>query len=99
MTRTLILCFALVSAGVIRAQHPVPAPPTPQTEALLMAQRPSQFSEDQWRRIIRNPGNAGVYPIRLTPSMLDTLDASKLDKRYFYKMMVSPKTNCHDDQN
>ncbi len=61
-----------------------------------MAQRPSHFSEDQWRRIIRNPGNAGVYPIRLTPSMLDTLDASKLDKRYFYKLMPGSPANCAD---
>jgi hypothetical protein len=96
MTRTLILCFALVSAGVMRAQYPVPAPPTPLTEALLMAQRPSHFSEDQWRRIIRNPGNAGVYPIRITRSMLDTLDASELDKRYVYKLMPEPIVNCAD---
>jgi len=87
MTRILILCFALVSAGFMRAQHPVPAPPTPLTEALLMAQRPSRFSEDQWLRIIRNPGNAGVYPIHITRSMLDTLDSSQLDRRYFYKLM------------
>ena len=52
-----------------------------------MAQRPSRFSEDQWLRIIRNPGNAGVYPIHITRSMLDTLDSSQLDRRYFYKLM------------
>ncbi len=61
--------------------------PTPLTEKLLMAQRPASIPVEQWAKMIREPVNATLYPIRLTQAMLDTLDASQLDLRYQYVMV------------
>ena len=41
----------------------------------------------EWLKMMLEPVNATLYPIRLTQAMLDTLDATKLDPRYRYEMV------------
>ena len=83
--RTLALLLVLIPAAAY-SQMQIPGP-TPLTEALLIAQRPVRIPAEQWQRIVRNPANAAAYPIHLSQAMLDTLDTSQLDRRYFYVMM------------
>ena len=81
-----VLAIALLSlAGY--AQEPTGPRPTPLTLALLGSQRPAMVSEEQWLKLISNPANAAVLPIRLSPAMLDTLDTAALDPRYHYVLV------------
>jgi len=54
---------------------------------VIMAQKHTGISDAQWRRMMLDPVNASLYPIRLTQAMLDTLDATKLDMRYRYELV------------
>ena len=82
------MVILLLSPAALRAQelaqHPPPA--NEYTLHLLMAQRPAEMAPEQWKLIVGNPANATLFPIRLTQSMLDTLDTEKLDKRWQYVM-------------
>lgn len=37
--------------------------------------------------MMQEPVNWSLYPLRITPAMLDTLDARQLDVRFRYQMM------------
>ncbi|MBK6894732.1 MAG: hypothetical protein IPH00_16780 [Flavobacteriales bacterium] len=52
-----------------------------------MAQKHTGISDEQWLKMMLEPVNATLYPIRLTQAMLDTLDATKLDARYRYELV------------
>ncbi len=70
--------------------------PNALTMQVIMAQKPSGIAEEQWRKMMLDPVNASLYPIRLTQAMLDTLDASKLDIRYQYIMSSADQTRVHE---
>jgi len=59
---------------------------------VIMAQKPAGITEDQWRKMMLEPVNATLYPIRITQAMLDTLDATQLDLRYRYVMVPEQRT-------
>jgi len=40
--------------------------------------------EADWLKLMAQPVNTSLYPLRITQAMLDTLDATKLDLRYQY---------------
>jgi len=88
--RLLIISFLLLALGAPAQQPTVPKPITPLTEALLLAQRPTGISVEQWRELIRKPTTASLYPIRLSQAMLDTLDVKQLDIRYQYVFVRVP---------
>ncbi len=54
---------------------------------VVMAQKHTGISDEQWRKIMLDPVNASLYPIRITQAMLDTLDGSKLDPQYRYELV------------
>jgi len=85
--RLLIISFLLLALGAPAQQPTVPKPITPLTETLLLAQRPTGITVEQWMELIRKPTTAALYPIRLTQAMLDTLDVKQLDIRYQYIMV------------
>lgn len=62
-------------------------PPNALTMQVIMSQRPASVPEDQWRKMMLDPVNASLYPIRITQAMLDTIDATQLDLRYRYMMV------------
>ena len=64
-----------------------PVKPNALTMQVIMAQKHTGISDEQWRKIMLGPVNATLYPIRLTQAMLDTLDATQLDPRYRYEMV------------
>ena len=61
--------------------------PNALTMQVIMAQKHTGVSDAQWRKMMLEPVNATLYPIRLTQAMLDTLDATQLDIRYRYEMV------------
>ncbi len=69
------------SAGVLTSA------PNALTMQVIMAQRPASIPEIQWRKLMLDPVNASLYPIRITQAMLDTIDATQLDLRYRYMMV------------
>lgn len=69
------------SAGVLLSA------PNALTMQVIMAQRPASIPEAQWRKMMLDPVNASLYPIRITQAMLDTIDARQLDLRYRYMMV------------
>ncbi|MBP9160851.1 MAG: hypothetical protein WAT61_04145 [Flavobacteriales bacterium] len=66
--------------------------PNALTMQVIMAQKPAGITEDQWRKMMLEPVNATLYPIRITQAMLDTLDATQLDLRYRYVMVPEQRT-------
>ena len=62
-------------------------PPNALTIQVIMSQRPASMPEAQWRKMMLDPVNASLYPIRITQGMLDTIDAAQLDLRYRYMMV------------
>ncbi|MBS1936961.1 MAG: hypothetical protein JSS84_04025 [Bacteroidetes bacterium] len=61
--------------------------PTAETRAVLLANCPKDLTGQQWLKLMANPENATLYPLRVTQAMLDTLDATKLDLRYHYVLV------------
>ena len=57
------------------------------TRAVLLANRPKDMAAADWLRLMANPVNAVLYPLRVTQAMLDTLDARELDLRYRYVLV------------
>lgn len=94
---TLLFALVLVPAVAVAQQSvpttervSAPAPnaeaPNATTRAVLLANRPAQFTEAEWLRMMELPANRSLYPLRVTWEMLDTLDARALDLRYQYVM-------------
>ncbi|HRN35830.1 MAG TPA: hypothetical protein PLV70_10315 [Flavobacteriales bacterium] len=54
---------------------------------MLLANRPKDMAAADWLRLMANPVNAVLYPLRVTQAMLDTLDARELDLRYRYVLV------------
>ena len=82
-----------VPAGAPDPVNPVilskkePVRPNALTMQVIMAQKHTGISDEQWRKMMLEPVNASLYPIRITQAMLDTLDATQLDMRYRYEMV------------
>jgi hypothetical protein len=67
--------------------NPVPAPElNAATRAVLLANRPPQFTEAEWLKAMEKSVNRSLYPLRVNQAMLDTLDAKALDPRFHYEM-------------
>ncbi|MBV6404524.1 MAG: hypothetical protein IT228_00645 [Flavobacteriales bacterium] len=56
------------------------------TRTVLLANRPAQFTEGEWLRMMEKSVNRSLYPLRVTREMLDTLDTKALDLRFRYEM-------------
>ena len=77
-----------VNPVILSKKDPVRShPPNALTMQVIMEQKHTGISDAQWRRMMLDPVNASLYPIRLTQAMLDTLDATKLDMRYRYELV------------
>lgn len=63
-----------------KAAVPLNAP----TLAVLLANRPPHVDEAQWVKLMEDPVDRSLYPLRITQAMLDTLDARQLDMRFQY---------------
>lgn len=57
------------------------------TRTVLLANRPPQFTEAEWLRMMERPVNRSLYPVRINQAMLDTLDAKALDLRFRYELI------------
>jgi len=73
-------------------------PLKPLTLHLLMAQKPPTIAVEDWQKVIANPASASLYPIRLTQTMLDTLDATALDLRWQYVMVEKERPTPVQEQ-
>lgn len=98
-TRNIFFVF-LLSPLFTHAQEPVttqkPETANATTLAVLLANRPERFTEEQWLSMMRKPLGRSLYPLRITQAMLDTLEAEKLDVRYQYVLV--PETNSKQEQ-
>ncbi len=90
MSKSGVLFFALFLPVFALGQSPATAWPAPNalTLQLLMAQRPVHIPEAQWKEMVMQPVHAGLYPIGITQALLDTIDATQLDRRYQYLMVL-----------
>ena len=61
--------------------------PNATTKAVLLANCPVRFTEEEWLRMMELPVNRTLYPLRITQAMLDTLDAKALDLRFRYEII------------
>ena len=85
---TRAILFALLFAPAFAlAQQPASKPPNALTMQLIMAQRPAHIPAEEWQAMMLKPVNYSLYPIRVTQAMLDTIDATQLDRRYQYIMV------------
>lgn len=57
------------------------------TKAILLANRPARFTEEQWLKMMERPANRALYPLRIDQTMLDTLDVKALDLRFQYELV------------
>lgn len=77
-----------VNPEILSKKDPVrPDPPNAVTMQVIMAQKHTGITDEQWRKMMLEPVNASLYPIRLTQGMSDTLDATQLDPRYRYELV------------
>ena len=91
---TLAPCLALAQSDAVpRSDQPTTKPPTtnnaplnPTTLAVILANKPERFTEVEWLRMLERPVARSVYPLKVTQAMLDTLDATELDRRFTYMM-------------
>ena len=107
----LLFVLALVPAMAV-AQQPAPKPGSDaphatspalhdggqSMRAVLLANRPAQYTEAEWLRMMAQPVNRALYPLRVTPGMLVTLDARELDPHHQYIMDTPAKAKQHEDQ-
>ncbi|MCB0767979.1 MAG: hypothetical protein KDB95_12290 [Flavobacteriales bacterium] len=84
--------FALVSC-MCWAQAPTIKPPTtnnqplnPTTLAVVLANKPERFTQEEWLHMMEKPVHRSLYPLFVTQAMLDTLDATQLDRRFQYQI-------------
>ncbi len=90
MRQLLFIMFLLPMAAVAQERsRPEREAPNELTMQVIMSQRPERFTEEQWAKMMLDPVNIGLYPIRITQAMLDTIDARQLDRRYQYVMVHS----------
>ncbi|HPF91421.1 MAG TPA: hypothetical protein PLL57_12240 [Flavobacteriales bacterium] len=95
---TLAPCLALAQSDAVpRSDQPTTKPPTtnnaplnPTTLAVILANKPERFTEVEWLRMLERPVNRSLYPLQVTQAMLDTLDATQLDRRFQYQMVKAP---------
>jgi hypothetical protein len=55
--------------------------------AVLRANCPKGMAEMDWLKLMEQPVNQSLYPLRITQAMLDTLDATQLDPRFRYVLV------------
>ena len=86
-----LVLFPATAWAQTAASEPIqePKPINAATRAVLLANRPERFTEEQWLEMMQKPANRSLYPLRIAPAMLDTLDATQLDIRYRYQMTGS----------
>ncbi|MCC6839595.1 MAG: hypothetical protein IT230_05490 [Flavobacteriales bacterium] len=90
-----IFAFLLAFAPFLAAaQQPEPTLKRPglegfnaETRTVLLANRPMDVPQADWLKLMANPVNASLFPLRITQPMLDTLDAGKLDARFRYVLV------------
>jgi hypothetical protein len=84
-----LVLFPATAWAQTAASEPVqePKPINAATRAVLLANKPEHFTEKEWLKMMQEPVNWSLYPLRITPAMLDTLDARQLDVRFRYQMM------------
>ncbi len=88
MRQLLYILFLLPMATLAQEQsRPEREPPNALTLQVTMSQRPDRLTEEQWAKMMLDPVNISLYPIRITQALLDTIDASQLDSRYKYVMV------------
>jgi len=87
----LLLCPVMGMARSPTDQSPGKPGATPELNAttytVLLANRPAQFTEVEWLRMMEQPVNRSLYPLHITQAMLDTLDGGQLDMRFQYVMV------------
>lgn len=106
-----ILAFMLAFAPVlVWAQAPTDSPSPSEkgagdeglmnapTRAVLLANCLKDMAEADWLKLMANPANTSLYPLRITQAMLDTLDATKLDLRYQYMFIPNEQPPHHGPQ-
>ena len=71
------------SAGNLKAKPELNAT----TRTVLLANRPPQFAEAEWLKMMERPVNRSLHPVRISQAMLDTVDAKALDPRFQYEMI------------
>jgi len=98
--RTFLFALALLPLGAL-AQSPAPLPanaaPNTTTLAVLLANCPERFNTEEWLRMMEQPLHRSLFPLRITPQMLDTLTVRELDIRYQYVMSTQTKAKPHED--
>jgi hypothetical protein len=83
-----LLFFTMLCASW--AQTPSVRPPqpfNPPTLAVLLANRPAHIESAEWLRMMEDPVNRSLFPLRITQATLDTLDGTQLDRRFQYILM------------
>ena len=87
MSKRHTLCLALLLPLFAQAQQPAPVVYNAPTQAVILANKPERFTKAEWLRMLENPVNRSLYPLQVTQAMLDTLDATQLDRRFQYVMV------------
>ena len=80
-----ILFYALLGAPFCGDAQPptsVPSAFNASTLAVLVANQPDRFTEEQWLRMMQEPVNRSLSPLHIAQAMLDTLDGTQLDMRF-----------------
>lgn len=100
ITRILLLVLAVLPFSVVaqvstttprtEPAHAVPPAFNAPTLAVLRANRPADMDEAQWLKLMEEPMNRSLYPLRVTQAMLDTLDTKGLDLRFQYEFSTRP---------
>lgn len=74
--------------GHAPAERPAEAaPPNATTLAVLRANCPKDMAEADWLKLMEQHANRALYPLRVSPAMLDTLDGMEMDLRYQYLLV------------
>ncbi len=85
--RALIFILLVVPLGLLAQEPGSSAPPdtlNATMRAVLLANCPAQIEEVTWLEMMKKPVNRGLYPLRITQAMRDSLDMQALDPRYLY---------------
>ena len=85
--RALIFILLVLPLGLLAQNPPVSPAPTSfnaTTLAILLANRPGHIEQSKWLDMMEKPVHRALYPMRITPTTLDTLDGSLLDRRFQY---------------
>ena len=88
--RSIFLLVLLLPVFAL-AQQPTtaiaPAQPNAPTLAVLLANRPPHITQEQWLRMMQEPVNRTLYPLRVTKDESGKQDGKQLDIRYQYVMV------------